>query len=192
MTKQEIINATFKGEMKLDKETIKSLNLTTEEIQSIKATVKEMKTAKRLEVFRAENCVFHYKGNEFAFNPRGVEGKNLVVWSNIDKNAIVYAVKGKEGHVVIKVTSKVWNAKRSDKKFSDALVSANKNKVVALFKDVTNGLDFDAFYDKRTTFKSWKVLACNGVYKTLSDEPVAEPVEKKKEAKKEGKGKKTA
>ena len=57
MTKQEIINATFKGEMKLDKETIKSLNLTTEEVQSIKATVKEMKTAKRLEAFRSENCV---------------------------------------------------------------------------------------------------------------------------------------
>ena len=84
----------------------------------------------------------------------------------------------------------MWNAKRSDKKFSDALVSANKNKVVALFKDVTNGLDFDAFYDKCTTFKSWKMLACNGVYKTIDDTPKAAPV--KKEAKKEGKGKKTA
>ena len=75
MTKQEIINATFKGGLKLDKETINSLKLTTEELKEIKATVKEMKTAKRLEVFRAENCVMTYKGKEIAFNPRGVEGK---------------------------------------------------------------------------------------------------------------------
>ena len=190
MTKQEIINATFKGEMKLDKETIKSLNLTTEEIQSIKATVKEMKTAKRLEAFRAENCVMTYKGKEIAFNPRGVEGKRIVVWTNIDKNAIVYAMPNLDGNVSIKVTAKVWNPKNNGKDFAEALVKANKNKVVAMVTDITNGLDFNAFYDKCTTFKSWKVLACNGVYKTIDDTPKAAPV--KKEAKKEVKSKKTA
>ena len=189
MTKQEIINATFKGGLKLDKETINSLKLTTEELKEIKATVKEMKTAKRLEVFRAENCVMTYKGKEIAFNPRGVEGKRIIVWTNIDKNAIVYAMPNLEGNVSIKVTAKVWNPKSNGKEFADALVSANKNKVVAMVTDITNGLDFNAFYNKCTTFKSWKVLACNGVYKTIDDTPKATPVKKEK---KDEKVKKTA
>ena len=180
MTKQEIINATFKGGLKLDKDTIKSLKLTTEELKEIKATVKEMKTAKRLEVFRAENCVMTYKGKEIAFNPRGVEGKKIIVWTNIDKNAIVYAMPNLDGNVSIKVTSKVWNPKNNGKEFADALVSANKNKVIAMVTDITNGLDFNAFYNKCTTFKSWKVLACNGVYKTIDDTPKATPVKKEK------------
>ena len=190
MTTVDIINGVVNGTIVLNKETIKELFIGKNEMAEIKAEVKRIKTENRLKAFRSENCVMTYKGKEIAFNPRGVEGKRIVVWTNIDKNAIVYAMPNLDGNVSIKVTAKVWNPKNNGKDFAEALVKANKNKVVAMVTDITNGLDFNAFYDKCTTFKSWKVLACNGVYKTIDDTPKAAPV--KKEAKKECKGKKTA
>lgn len=181
MTREEIVNAIMEGKAKLDKATIVAQLLSDEDVKNIKADVKERKTAKRLADFHAQNCVLTYKGNEIAFNPRGVEGKEIIVWTNLDKNAIVYATRSKDNTVSISVTPKVWNKKNSGASFAKALVSANKNKVVKLVETATNGLSFDAFYNKCTTFKGWKLLACNGVYKTIEVKPVIKEATPEKE-----------
>ena len=99
MTSVDIINGVVNGTIVLNKETIKELFIGKEEMAEIKAEVKRIKTENRLKAFRSENCVMTYKGKEIAFNPRGVEGKRIVVWTNIDKNAIVYAMPNLDGNV---------------------------------------------------------------------------------------------
>lgn len=148
---------------------IKDNNLSKKEIEDYNKSLKEKKMAKKLSAIQLEKCAIVYKGQMVSFKPSLVnteKGSKLVMWKNLDKNAIYYACKGDDGSVAynaiacVSKNSSVYNFRAKE-------VKNNEKEVRPIFKEVFEGLSWDAFYARVSGYKNIKTVNCPTVLKSL-------------------------
>lgn len=149
---------------KLTPEEVKALALTPEEVKEFNSQLKAKKNEYKLECFHAKNCIITVNGKELAFNPRKIEGKDVIVWKNADGNGYLIARADKEGKVALSLIPRVSDRSKNYE-YKQILVSKTKKTVTGLFEQVTKGLDFVAFMDKCKTFDKFAEIPATGVLK---------------------------
>ena len=149
---------------KLTPDEVKALALTPDEVKAFNAELKTRKAEYKLECFHAKNCIITVNGKELAFNPRKIDGKDIIVWKNADGNGYLLAQADKEGKVSLTLIPRVSD-KSKNYEYKQILVSKTKKTVIGLFEQVTKGLDFSVFMDKCKTFDKFTEIAPTGILK---------------------------
>lgn len=146
-------------------------------IKDCKEELKQKRIEEARKLFLEKNCVFRYKDTEFVINPAFVPDRMAIVWRNLDKNAIYYAIKNSDGSIKIGAVSAVSD-KSKKAKFNKALVQANRAKTLALLSELTKGLNFESYLEVCKAYKNWKSIDCSGALKAV---PMGEAIKLEEE-----------
>ncbi len=152
--------------VKLDSQVIKCQGLSKEDVDEYNKQRKALVVQDKLNAYKANNCTIEYKNTTLAFNPRGVEGKQSIIWKDADKNAILIASPDKDNKVKLYLIPCVAKTNKLYE-WRQALIKKTQAGVIQAFANVVEGLDWDAFVKKCTAYKSYKTVKATGALKEV-------------------------
>lgn len=155
----EKLNAKLAKHEALKVDFIKAENLTKKEIEQYNAALKEVKRLAKIDSLKLEKCQIDYNGQTVPFKPSLtlVDGKEVVIWKTLDKNAC-YVASDNDGKVNLNAVpacskkSSVYNIRMKE-------VKANSKLVNGLLNQVFNGMDWAAFITRIKGYKNIKTVA---------------------------------
>lgn len=120
--------------------------------------VKEKKAQKKVEALKLDKCLIMYNGQAINFKPSltTVDGKDVVIWKALDKNAC-YVAQEKDGLVDVKAVP-ACSSRSQNYDLRKKEVENNKKLVNGLINQVFTNMNWAAFIERVKGYKNIKTV----------------------------------